>query len=304
MTEILTESFCERCGTRYTFESSAPRQSRVGRVRTFSRGVKNFVLSGRSLLLGGDGRRPGRGGAGGDRPPARRVPQDLQLLPDLPPVHVRRLLERRRGPVPHLRADGRARGARAAAAATAAPGPSPATGHVHDDVQPDLWPEADLSQDRLARALGTEAVADAPWRSRGRGRGPDAARGRCRRRARSTSRSRRLPVKDDVDHALTVDEAWLEAAAALDAEAAEAAAASARSAAEEPTSSSPRRCSPTSRHSWSPRPSSRSRRGDRDGEDDRVRRRRGAGMAASTPRTRPSSRRRPRPPSRTRRPRP
>ena len=37
MTEILTESFCERCGTRYTFESSAPRRSRVGRVRTLAR---------------------------------------------------------------------------------------------------------------------------------------------------------------------------------------------------------------------------------------------------------------------------
>ncbi|HEY5437252.1 MAG TPA: zinc ribbon domain-containing protein [Candidatus Limnocylindrales bacterium] len=45
MTEILTESFCERCGTRYTFESSAPRRSRIGRVKVFSRGVRNFVLS-------------------------------------------------------------------------------------------------------------------------------------------------------------------------------------------------------------------------------------------------------------------
>jgi hypothetical protein len=45
MTEILTESFCERCGTRYTFESSAPRRSRVGRVRTLSKGLRNFVLS-------------------------------------------------------------------------------------------------------------------------------------------------------------------------------------------------------------------------------------------------------------------
>jgi ribosomal protein L40E len=45
MTEILTESFCERCGTRYTFESAAPRKSRLGRVRTVSKGVKNFVLS-------------------------------------------------------------------------------------------------------------------------------------------------------------------------------------------------------------------------------------------------------------------
>ena len=34
--------------------------------------------------------------------------------------------------------------------------------HADDDLEPDLWPEADLSQDRLARALGTEApVADA-----------------------------------------------------------------------------------------------------------------------------------------------
>jgi ribosomal protein L40E len=45
MTEILTESFCERCGTRYTFESSAPRRSRLGRMRTFSKGVRNFVMS-------------------------------------------------------------------------------------------------------------------------------------------------------------------------------------------------------------------------------------------------------------------
>ncbi|HEY3334645.1 MAG TPA: hypothetical protein VGK16_05345 [Candidatus Limnocylindrales bacterium] len=45
MTEILTESFCERCGTRYTFESAAPRRSRIGRVRTLGKGMKNFVLS-------------------------------------------------------------------------------------------------------------------------------------------------------------------------------------------------------------------------------------------------------------------
>ena len=45
MTEIVTESFCERCGTRYTFESAAPRRSRIGKVRTLSKGMKNFVLS-------------------------------------------------------------------------------------------------------------------------------------------------------------------------------------------------------------------------------------------------------------------
>jgi hypothetical protein len=44
MTEILTESFCERCGTRYTFESARPRLRLKG-VKVVSRGLKNFVLS-------------------------------------------------------------------------------------------------------------------------------------------------------------------------------------------------------------------------------------------------------------------
>ena len=44
MTEILTESFCERCGTRYTFESARPRV-RMTSVKVLSRGLKNFVLS-------------------------------------------------------------------------------------------------------------------------------------------------------------------------------------------------------------------------------------------------------------------
>jgi len=50
MTEILTESFCERCGTRYTFESTAPRQKRMGGIRILGRGLKNFVLSDDSSL--------------------------------------------------------------------------------------------------------------------------------------------------------------------------------------------------------------------------------------------------------------
>ena len=44
MTEILTESFCERCGTRYTFESARPRVRLKG-VKVLSRGLKNFVMS-------------------------------------------------------------------------------------------------------------------------------------------------------------------------------------------------------------------------------------------------------------------
>ena len=43
MTEILTESFCERCGSRYTFESAVPKD-RLRRVKVLSRGLKTFVL--------------------------------------------------------------------------------------------------------------------------------------------------------------------------------------------------------------------------------------------------------------------
>ncbi|HET9613647.1 MAG TPA: zinc ribbon domain-containing protein [Candidatus Limnocylindrales bacterium] len=51
MPEILTESFCERCGTRYTFESAAPRKTRrLGQFKTLSKGVKNWVMSDDSSL--------------------------------------------------------------------------------------------------------------------------------------------------------------------------------------------------------------------------------------------------------------
>ena len=44
MPELLTESFCERCGTRYTFEA-AHQRVRLKGVKTLSRGFKNFVMS-------------------------------------------------------------------------------------------------------------------------------------------------------------------------------------------------------------------------------------------------------------------
>jgi hypothetical protein len=51
MPEILTESFCERCGTRYTFESVAPRKTkRIGQFKTLGRGVRNWVMSDDSSL--------------------------------------------------------------------------------------------------------------------------------------------------------------------------------------------------------------------------------------------------------------
>ena len=43
MPETLTESFCERCGTRYTFEAAAPKGKRLGKLKVFSKGFVNFV---------------------------------------------------------------------------------------------------------------------------------------------------------------------------------------------------------------------------------------------------------------------
>ncbi|MGH2513969.1 MAG: hypothetical protein ACRDGQ_14960, partial [Candidatus Limnocylindrales bacterium] len=45
MAEIITESFCERCGTRYTFEAATPKKRRIGKLRVLSKGLKNYVLS-------------------------------------------------------------------------------------------------------------------------------------------------------------------------------------------------------------------------------------------------------------------
>ena len=43
MTEALTEAFCERCGTRYTFEP--PRAGGLARLRAASRGLADYVLT-------------------------------------------------------------------------------------------------------------------------------------------------------------------------------------------------------------------------------------------------------------------
>ncbi len=46
MTDTLTESFCERCGTRYSFEQTAKqRRVGIGRVRVLTRGLKNYVAN-------------------------------------------------------------------------------------------------------------------------------------------------------------------------------------------------------------------------------------------------------------------
>ena len=50
MAEILTESFCERCGTRYTFQTAAPRGRRLARLRVATKGLRNYVLEDGSSL--------------------------------------------------------------------------------------------------------------------------------------------------------------------------------------------------------------------------------------------------------------
>ncbi len=49
MTETLTESFCERCGTRYTFESSASSKRGFRGMKVLGRGIKHFVTSDSSI---------------------------------------------------------------------------------------------------------------------------------------------------------------------------------------------------------------------------------------------------------------
>lgn len=50
MPEILTESFCERCGTRYTFQAAAPKRTRTAKMKVLSRGLRNYVLSDETTL--------------------------------------------------------------------------------------------------------------------------------------------------------------------------------------------------------------------------------------------------------------
>ncbi|MFH1475540.1 MAG: hypothetical protein ABIG85_06750, partial [Chloroflexota bacterium] len=46
MTDTITESFCERCGTRYSFEQPVkPSRGGIGRVRVITRGLKNYVAN-------------------------------------------------------------------------------------------------------------------------------------------------------------------------------------------------------------------------------------------------------------------
>ena len=50
VTELLTESFCERCGTRFAFGEPPKKPARLGRLKLLSRGLKSYVLSDEASL--------------------------------------------------------------------------------------------------------------------------------------------------------------------------------------------------------------------------------------------------------------
>src|SRR4029079_6942991 len=49
VTDTLTESFCERCGTRFSF-TAPPKPKPLGRLRTIGRGLATYVMSDGSSL--------------------------------------------------------------------------------------------------------------------------------------------------------------------------------------------------------------------------------------------------------------
>ncbi len=163
MTEILTESFCERCGTRYTFESAAPRKSRIGRVKVVSRGLRNYVLQDESSLSEAlaDARSEEERAATSYQLDAfhktfnfcmtcrqytcgncwNDVESRCLTCSPLPEAET---------PVVH-------------AADLPATPPIVVVGATETGTDPESWPDADLAPDRVARAIGApETEPDAP----------------------------------------------------------------------------------------------------------------------------------------------
>ena len=163
MTEILTESFCERCGTRYTFKSAAPRKSRLGRVRVLSKGVRNFVMSDDASLSEAMAE-------------ARSEEEMAATTSQLDAFHqtFNFCLTCRQytcsdcwnGPEGRCLTCAPIPGQEEPVALVdlmPAAEPATANGHQHSPVEDDgAWPEADLPADRLARVLDgpDDAAAD------------------------------------------------------------------------------------------------------------------------------------------------
>ena len=88
----------------------AARAAALG-LKVMSRGLKNFVLSDDTSLNEAMAAARSDTDRESDLVTAGRLPQDVQLLHELPAVHVSEMLERVRRAVPELRSGPRARGA-------------------------------------------------------------------------------------------------------------------------------------------------------------------------------------------------
>ncbi len=161
MTEILTESFCERCGTRYTFESAAPKRSRIGRVRVVSKGLRNFVMTDESSLSEAMADARGEDERTATSHQLDAFHKTFNFCLTCRQYTCGNCWNAGEGrcltcaPQPEMEAVEAAM-PEALEVAAAAPSADP----VAATAEVDAWPEADLGPDRLARALGMAAVVE------------------------------------------------------------------------------------------------------------------------------------------------
>ncbi len=161
MTEILTESFCERCGTRYTFESAAPRKSRLTRVRVLSKGVRNFVMSDDASLSEAMAEARSEEELAATTSQLDAFHQTFNFCLTCRQYTCSDCWNGPEGrcltcaPIP-----GQEEPVALVDLMPMPAAPATANGHQHSPVEDDgAWPEADLPADRLARVLDSPAVA-------------------------------------------------------------------------------------------------------------------------------------------------
>ncbi len=168
MTEILTESFCERCGTRYTFETAAPRKSRIGRVKVMSRGLRNYVLQDESTLSEAmaDARSEEERAATSHQLDAfHQTFNFCMTCRQYTCGNCWNDVESRCltcSPLPEAEAEVTPPASIAQAAANQPAPPIVVVGAPEADAAPESWPEADLSPDRPVRDAGASEAASAP----------------------------------------------------------------------------------------------------------------------------------------------
>ena len=80
VTDLLTESFCERCGTRYAL-GQPPKSPRLSKIKVLSRGLKGYVMSDQASLTDALGEARSETERQAVQPPARVVPEHVQFLP-------------------------------------------------------------------------------------------------------------------------------------------------------------------------------------------------------------------------------